>query len=96
MECCRVLKNIEITGNIGTKWVNLFQSSVALHVGTSHLILAGNQMIGFYLKCKIGQTSSNNKLNVFKVNNKYTATASVNLFCKLTECFHVNFEHLVI
>ena len=34
--------------------VNLFQSSVAFHVETSHLICTANQINGFYIKCNNG------------------------------------------
>ena len=36
------------------KWIQLFQSSVALHIEPNHLICNANQVTGFYMK---GNTS---------------------------------------
>ena len=32
-------------------WLNPYQLSFALHIETNGLILAANQMTGFYIKC---------------------------------------------
>ena len=33
--------------------INPFQTSVAFHIETSHLLCSGKQMAGFYMKCNI-------------------------------------------
>ena len=43
-------KSIEINGNSGTKWMNLFHLSIVVHIGSSHLFCSWKQMTGFYMK----------------------------------------------
>ena len=45
--------NSTLSGQI-YKCFSPFQSSVAFHIETSHLICNANQMIGFFMKCKTG------------------------------------------
>ena len=39
---------------VGKSFFNQFQSSVAFHMDTSHLICFASQVTGFYIKCNTG------------------------------------------